>query len=317
MENERPVRDVDSLPSSDNHLRDAAINLLSGVAGGCVNVVVGLPMDTVKVKMQTFPADNPSALGTFARTFKTEGVFRGLYAGALPSLMSNVGENAVLFVAYGHCQKLVAKALGHASPEHMSPVGNALSGSSAAVFSSLLLCPTEHIKCQLQVRRELRKRDPSLKMVGPFQLTAKILKEEGIRGLYAGLRPTWSRELPGYFCFFGGYETTKLLICKATGKKKDELNLFYQLVCGAMAGVTFWTGIFPMDVVKSRIQARGEKGSIVQVARGVYGELGVRGFYNGLTPALLRAFPSTAALLATYEYTSYYLKQKFPEEEKE
>ena len=299
---------------TESHFRDTAINLVSGVAGGCVNVVVGLPMDTVKVKMQTFPADNPSAIQSFTRTLKTEGVFRGLYAGALPSLMSNVGENAVLFVAYGHCQKLVARAMGHESPEHMSPVGNALSGSSAAVFSSLILCPTEHIKCQLQVRRELSKRDPNLKMVGPVQLTRKILREEGVRGLYAGLKPTWSRELPGYFCFFGGYETTKLLICRLTGRKKDELNLFQQLLCGAMAGVTFWTGIFPMDVVKSRIQARGEKGSVLKVARGVYGELGIRGFYNGLTPALLRAFPSTAALLATYEYTSLFLKRQFPEE---
>ena len=87
----------------------------------------------------------------FLHTLRTEGVLRGLYAGALPSLVSNVGENAVLFAAYGRCQRVWSDVLGCPSVEEMGPLGNALSGSSAAVFSAMWLCPTEHIKCQLQV----------------------------------------------------------------------------------------------------------------------------------------------------------------------
>ena len=43
-------------------------------------------------------------------------------------------------------------------------------------------------------------------------------------------------------------------VCAVTGSKKDDLSLPLQLVCGAAAGVTFWSGIFPLDVIKSRIQ---------------------------------------------------------------
>lgn len=66
-----------------------------------------------------------------------------------------MGENAVLFVAYGECQNIIAKLRGFEDPDDMDPLGNALSGSSAAFFSAMVLCPTEHIKCQLQVRHSL------------------------------------------------------------------------------------------------------------------------------------------------------------------
>lgn len=32
---------------------------------------------------------------------------------------------------------------------------------------------------------------------------------EGGRGLFRGLVPTWCREIPGYFCFFLGYEGSR------------------------------------------------------------------------------------------------------------
>ena len=286
-------------------LRSLIVEMLSGVCAGTVNVAVGLPMDTVKVKMQTFPAENPSVVQSFMKVLKSGGL-RGLYAGAVPALVANVGENVVLFVAYSHTQKCVSYLRGGTE----DPLTNALAGSGAALFSSLILCPTEHVKCQLQVRRELRLRNPKIEIVGPFQLTAAILKREGIQGLYTGLKPTWSRELPGYFCFFGGYEGTKAIVCHLTDTAKEDLTLGPQLLCGAMAGVTFWTGIFPMDVIKSRIQALGHTGSMADVAREVFRDSGVRGFYKGLAPCLMRAFPCTASLLATYEYVSSFLESK-------
>lgn len=36
----------------------------------------------------------------------------------------------------------------------MTSLQNAVSGSMAAIFAALVLCPTELIKCRLQVQRE-------------------------------------------------------------------------------------------------------------------------------------------------------------------
>ena len=58
---------------------------------------------------------------------------------------------------------------------------------------------------------------------GPFGLTKEILKHEGFRGLFKGLTATFMREIPGYFFFFGGYETARHLLTPA-GKTKDEIG---------------------------------------------------------------------------------------------
>lgn len=291
--------------------REFLIDLFSGMCAGVVNVMIGLPMDTVKVKMQTFPKENPTILKTFYRVARQDGLLRGLYAGTVPSLMANVGENAVLFVAYGQCQRLVARACGLHNIEDLHPVGNAVAGSCSAVFSALWLCPTEHVKCQLQVLRELKKKDPSVKMVGPFKLTRNILREEGLGGLFLGLKPTWSREIPGYFCFFFGYEASKVIIAYGLKTPKEDLGVMPTMLCGSMAGVCFWTGIFPIDSVKSRIQVMGKEGTMREIARGIYEKQGLMGFYRGWLPAVIRAFPATASLLATYEFVSAYIHKHF------
>lgn len=40
-------------------------------------------------------------------------------------------------------------------------------------------------------------------------IVRKLVREEGLQGLYRGLTSTWVREIPGYFCFFGGYELSR------------------------------------------------------------------------------------------------------------
>ena len=77
------------------------------MTGGTACVFVGQPLDTVKVKMQAFPFFYRSGMHCFQKTFIEEGLFRGLYAGTVPSLIANIAENSVLFAAYGFCQKFV------------------------------------------------------------------------------------------------------------------------------------------------------------------------------------------------------------------
>ena len=222
------------------------------MSAGAVNAVVGCPMDTIKVKMQTFPTANSSVRVAVLRSVRTEGFFRGLYAGLTPFLLANIGENAVLFLAYGQSQRLVSFALG-TEKEKMPPLGNALAGSCAAVFSAMWLCPTEHIKCHLQVRREMMASDAHRSSDnGPIKLAARIVRDEGIWGLYRGMRATWSREIPGYFCFFLGYEGTKSVVAWAKNKEKENITFGENMLCGSVAGASFWLGIFPIDSIKVR-----------------------------------------------------------------
>lgn len=179
-------------------------------------VYVSQPLDTVKVKMQTFPELYKGMGDCVMNTFRKDGVVRGLYAGTFPAIVANVAENSVLFAAYGGCQKFVGKLQGIEDTKHLNALSNASAGFLAAFFSSFSLCPTELIKCKLQALRETTKPEAG-KMVDkitPFNLTRQILKAEGIPGLFRGMTSTLAREMPGYFFFFGGYEGTRGLLTK-------------------------------------------------------------------------------------------------------
>ena len=139
-------------------------------------------------------------------------------------------------------------------------------------------------------------------------------------GLFRGLSVTMGREVPGFFFFFGAYELCKETI---TSGRPDDASLIQTIVSGAAGGVALWVcllytasfytlfmscvtydflnqvTIFPLDVVKSRIQVHDSVCSVTTMVQTIVKN---EGLYKGLTPTLIRTAPSTAALFVTYEF---------------
>lgn len=63
---------------------------------------VSQPLDTVKVKMQTFPTIYKGMGNCLMQTLKKDGIIRGWYAGTAPAIVANVAENSILFA--GNCR---------------------------------------------------------------------------------------------------------------------------------------------------------------------------------------------------------------------
>ncbi|XP_053678441.1 mitochondrial ornithine transporter 1 [Anopheles nili] len=287
-------------------LKTGMIDFVAGCFGGVALVYVSQPMDTVKVKMQTFPGLYQGLVNCTVQTFKRDGIVRGLYAGTLPAVVANVSENSVLFAAYGACQQLVGRFTHKPTIAELSTLENATAGFLAAFFSSFTLCPTELIKCKLQALRETHsqlddtgKRRP---MVSSYALVSQILRTEGVPGMFRGLTSTFAREMPGYFFFFGGYEMTREFFVRP-GQTKDDIGPLRTMAAGAVGGVALWTVIFPADVIKSRIQVYSMRASMTQVGMDIFRKEGVLAFYNGLLPTIVRTIPATAVLFVVYEYT--------------
>ena len=61
---------------------------------------------------------------------------------------------------------------------------------------------------------------------GALALTAQIVRNEGPLGLYRGFVSTCTREVGGYFFFFGGYQLSKRLLTPP-GKTVDDLGKIF------------------------------------------------------------------------------------------
>ncbi|VDN42358.1 unnamed protein product [Dibothriocephalus latus] len=114
-------------------------------------------MDTIKVKMQTFPEIHKNAFACIKNIWVKEGIVRGFYAGTLPALSGGISENVALFTAMPFCQRLVTYLAGKDSVKELNLLQLAIAGSCCGFFTSLVMCPNELIKCKMQASLEVAK----------------------------------------------------------------------------------------------------------------------------------------------------------------
>ncbi|CAE8616199.1 unnamed protein product [Polarella glacialis] len=290
-----------SLP--EVHLKPS--ETLAGVVSAAACVYAGLPFDVVKTRIQAGGGGLRQCVGSLLRVSGP----RGFYAGALPALASQVAENAALFTANGLAVRAACRLKGISSEEQLVECGGLphyFCGAFAGFFSATTICCIETVKVRLQVQHLTRQQGRHLGVVyaGPGDCFVKTLQSEGVRGLFRGLTAMWVRDIPFNAFFLGGFEMAASCIAKASGvKSKAELNPAQLMAAGAFAGTSGWALIFPVDVIKTRMQSdSGVRQSFLAVMKVGLKEHGVSGFYRGCSAAMLRSMPANAAMFVTYEY---------------
>lgn len=78
-------------------------------------------------------------------------------------------------------------------------------------------------------------------------------------------------------------------------------------ISGGVGGVCLWTAVFPFDVAKSYIQIQNSRAPMLHVIRDIFRNEGFTRLYKGLSPTLLRTFPSSGVLFVAYEYSKHYM----------
>ena len=124
-------------------------DLTAGTIGGVSGVVVGQPMDTVKVRLQT----NAAYRGTWhclSTTAAREGPL-ALFRGVLPPIFANAPINATVFAAHGAAIRHLQQRKG-AQGDHSSLqwYDHMLAGSLAGAAQCLFATPNELIKIKQQ-----------------------------------------------------------------------------------------------------------------------------------------------------------------------
>lgn len=90
------------------------------------------------------------------------------------------------------------------------------------------------------------------------------------------------------------FEALKLAYLRSTGK--EEPGVLALLACGSISGSIGATSVYPLNLVRTRLQASGSSGhpqkytGIMDVVQITYARDGWRGFYRGLLPTLAKVF---------------------------
>ncbi|KAL7508901.1 hypothetical protein ACHAXN_005984 [Cyclotella atomus] len=281
-------------------------SFISGGVGGACCVMVGHPLDLVKVRMQTGGATaGSSVFGMLSNTLAKEGV-RGLYRGVSAPLTAVTPMFAVSFWSYDMGQRMVT-SYGQwgmspeekARPYNLSMAEICMAGAISAIPTTGIMAPSERIKCLLQVQANEVEKGGKAKYSGMMDCARSVLKEGGIASLYKGTVATLARDIPGTIAYFGTYELAKKELMKIQGidPNKGQLSPVAVLTAGGLAGMACWSVSIPADVIKSRYQTapEGKYSGIYDVYKTLIKEEGYGGLVKGMRPALIRAFPANAA----------------------
>ncbi|XP_071733471.1 mitochondrial arginine transporter BAC2-like [Rutidosis leptorrhynchoides] len=268
---------------------------VAGGFGGIAGVVSGHPLDTVRIKQQS--GRGGSACNILKNIVANEGSL-ALFKGMGAPLASVTFQNALVFQCYAAFSRALDPYIPTTIPPSYETV--VLGGTGAGAVQSLVITPIELVKIRLQLQNQSTEK-------GPSTVAKNILKTEGLKGLFRGLTITVIRDAPSYGFYFWTYEYAREKLHPGCRKNGQE-SFSTMLVAGGLAGVNSWICCYPVDVVKTRLQAQTGDSSvkyngIVDCFRKSVRNDGVSVLFRGLGSTLFRAFVVNGAVFTAYETT--------------
>jgi len=279
---------------------------IAGCIGGFSQVVIGQPFDLVKVRLQTQKAGEAlytGAVDCLQKIIKNEGGALSLWKGSLPPLL---GVGAATSIQFGVNENTKVIMQNITKQKELSMSHLAICGAVAGVANYVISAPAEHIRIRIQSQGTMA--NPPYK--GSVDCIKKISSQYGIKGLFKGGVPTIWREAFAYAVYFSCYDWC---LKKITGGQKDPA-VHKVALSGAFAGVCFWFAVFPIDVVKTKIQIDSftspQYKNTMDCVRQTYKTQGFGGFWKGLAPCLIRAIPVNSGSFVAYTGTLNLLQGK-------
>lgn len=223
-------------------------------------------------------------IGGFRQIIAKEGA-GALLTGLGPTALGYFLQGGFKFGGYELFKKLLVDQMDNETAVK-NRMAIYLGASAAAEFvADIALCPLEATRIRLVSQPTFANG-----LLGGF---AKIAKEEGLGGFYAGFGPILFKQIPYNMAKFATMEVVLENAIAAYGKPKAELSggeaTMLNLGSGLIAGFAAATISQPADTLLSKINKQkalpGETvtGRLTKMA----GELGVKGLFTGLPTRLI------------------------------
>ncbi|ESW98609.1 hypothetical protein KL918_001999 [Ogataea parapolymorpha] len=301
--------------NSNKRPKNTAIDLIAGGTAGLFEALCCHPLDTIKVRMQLFKksiglksAKPPGLIKTGVNIVQNEGFF-ALYRGLGAVCIGIVPKMAIRFSSYEFYKSLfINKETGQVATS-----SNFISGVMAGVTEAVLVVnPMEVVKIRLQAQHNSLK-DPLQvpKYRSAPQAALMIVREEGLKTLYRGVSLTAARQAINQGANFTTYSFLKSFL--QDYQNAEVLPSYQTAVIGFTSGAIGPLCNNPLDTIKTRMQKETGHSNESNFARGVriganlFKESGVKAFYKGILPRVMRVASGQCVVFPVYEFFKGFL----------
>ncbi|KAI8094098.1 mitochondrial carrier domain-containing protein [Thamnidium elegans] len=318
------------IPTTDETARHALGYLLAGGIAGAVSRTCTAPFDRLKIYLITHSStpERPLTFVNAVKSIYSYGGWKAFFVGNGLNILKIVPESAIKFYSYESCKELFAKILHCEDKDSIPTTARFAAGGMAGICAQFSIYPLETLKTRIMTHQVSNNNTDIIKKVPNISVTSSISPTSVItdtaKSMYArgGIRAFWpglTLGLIGVFPYqamdLGIYETLKLSYLEySQGEYNDDgtqklPNIFVLWACGTISGTIGATSVYPLNVIRTRLQAQGTAGhprlykSPWDATKVTFQTEGPKGFYKGLGPTLLKVVPAVSLSYVTYEWT--------------
>lgn len=274
---------------------NASKYLIAGGVAGAISRTATAPLDRLKVILQV-QTTKAQLLPAIKRIWK-EGHFFGFFRGNGLNVLKVAPESAIRFYTYEMLKNVIVDWKGEEKSD-IGASGRLIAGGLAGAIAQTAIYPMDLVKTRLQTYE-------GGKVPKLSTLSKDILVHEGPRAFYRGVVPSLLGIIPYAGIDLAAYETLKDL-SKVYILKDTEPGPLVQLGCGTISGALGATCVYPLQVIRTRMQAQHTNAEAAykgmsDVFRRTLKLEGISGFYKGIFPNLLKVVPSASITYLVYE----------------
>ncbi|CAE6405214.1 unnamed protein product [Rhizoctonia solani] len=269
-------------PDLVDGLKQQGASSVSGATGKVVNVAAG----------------SARGIGRAMAHLYAEGGLSAFWVGNGLNIVKIFPESAIKFLSYESSKRFFARYVDKVEDSrNISGTSRFISGGFGGITSQLAIYPIETLKTQM------------MSATGGRQLVLPAIKRlwamGGTRAFYRGLTIGLVGVFPYSAIDMSTFEALKLAYVRSTGI--PEPGVLALLAFGSISGSVGATSVYPLNLVRTRLQASGSSGhpqaydGILDVARKTMKKEGWRGFYKGLLPTLAKVVPAVSISYVVYE----------------
>lgn len=275
------------------------IDFIGGASAGITQVIVGQPLDLIKVRLQTEGGN----IGHIINEIYHESGVKGFYKGTLSPLIGMSFCIATQFTGFNFAKRVIAQSKYDSHMEKLNTFDLCLAGFFSGICYTWIMSPMELFRIKMQV-----KENGHQKYKSSIDAGKQIYKTQGLKGTYFGYFGTTLRECFGSAIYFGVYETCMKRQLPKYNNDRKQVPIYQIMAFGGFAGYFLWTVVFPIDIIKSRQQGSnyetGPYRSFFKTGSILFKERGILGMFSGLIPCQVRAIAANAASFVVYEFVN-------------